>query len=103
MPVDGSCRTFGRRPQDGTPDHIRPKEKYVTTTMDDVRNGVDTRQLFGTLDLLKEQPMLGKFQFRERNRWIGGAHNRTTIRDFYAAGAEDTSRGEAFDVDAGEP
>jgi uncharacterized OsmC-like protein len=75
----------------------------VTTTMGDVRNGVDTRQLFGTLDLLKEQPGLGKFQFRARNRWIDGAHNRTTIRDFYAAGGEDTSRDEAFEVDAGEP
>jgi uncharacterized OsmC-like protein len=75
----------------------------VATTMEAVRNGVDTGQLFGTLDLLKEQPALGRFQFRARNRWIQGAHNRTTIKDFYAAGGEDTSRSEAFEVDAGEP
>jgi uncharacterized OsmC-like protein len=75
----------------------------VATTMEDVRNGVDTGQLFGTLDLLKEQPALGKFQFRARNRWIKGAHNRTTIKDFYAAGDEDTSRLEVFELDAGEP
>ena len=75
----------------------------MATTMETIRNGVDTGQLFGTLDLLKEQPALGRFQFRARNRWIHGAHNRTTIKDFYAAGGEDTSRSDAFDVDAGEP
>jgi uncharacterized OsmC-like protein len=75
----------------------------MATTIDAVRNGVDTGQLFGTLDLLKEQPALGKFQFRARNRWILGAHNRTTIKDFYAAGGEDTSRGDEFVLDAGEP
>jgi len=75
----------------------------VAMTTEAIRNGVDTGQLFGTLDLLKEQPTLGKFQFRARNHWLKGAHNRTTIKDFYAAGGEDTSRSEAFEVDAGEP
>ena len=31
-----------------------------------VRNGVDTEQLFGTLDLIKAQPELAKFQFRRQ-------------------------------------
>jgi uncharacterized OsmC-like protein len=75
----------------------------VSTTLDTRRNGVDTEQLFGTLDLIKAQPELARFQFRATNRWIGGAHNRSTIRDFYAAGQEDTSRVEAFTLDAGEP
>ena len=70
---------------------------------DTIRNGVNTEQLFGTLDLIKEQPKLAKFQFRATNRWMGGAHNRSTIKDFYAAGGEDTSRAEAFEIDAGEP
>jgi uncharacterized OsmC-like protein len=68
-----------------------------------VRNGVDTEKLFGTLDLLKEQPELAKFRFRVANRWIDGSHNRSTIKDFYAAGGEDTSRAEPFHIDAGEP
>ena len=68
-----------------------------------VRNGVDTEQLFGTLDLIKAQPELAKFQFRVSNRWIDGSHNRSTIKDFYAAGGEDTTRSEAFVIDAGEP
>jgi uncharacterized OsmC-like protein len=68
-----------------------------------IRNGVDTGQLFGTLDAIKDDPSLALFQFRARNRWIEGAHNRSTIRDFYAANQEDTSRAAEFVIDAGEP
>jgi hypothetical protein len=59
----------------------------MSKVMEKVRNGVDTEQLFGTLDAVKAQPELAKFQFRVRNRWIGGAHNQSQIKDFYAAGA----------------
>ena len=75
----------------------------MSTTIDTIRNGVDTQQLFATLDLIKQRPELAKFQFRATNRWIGGTHNRSTIKDFYAAGAEDTTRSEPFQIDAGEP
>jgi uncharacterized OsmC-like protein len=75
----------------------------MATTMETTRNGVDTGRLFGTLDAIKSDPTIARFQFRARNRWIHGAHNRTTIRDFYAANQEDASREEAFEVDAGEP
>jgi uncharacterized OsmC-like protein len=75
----------------------------MTEVIDQIRNGVDTAQMFGTLDLLGEQPGLAAFTFRARNHWIDGAHNQTTIKDFYAAGAEDTSREQAFVIDAGEP
>jgi len=75
----------------------------MSTTVEAIRNGVDTEALFGTLDAIKADPTLARFQFRARNRWIDGAHNRTTIRDFYAANQEDTSRAEEFVLDAGEP
>jgi uncharacterized OsmC-like protein len=75
----------------------------TTTTTTTVRNGIDTATLFGTLDAIKAQPEIAKFRFRAHNRWIDGAHNRSTIKDFYAACAEDTSRTAAFTVDAGEP
>ena len=67
------------------------------------RNGIDTAQLFGTLDLIKQQPELATFQFRVTNEWIEGTHNRSTIREFYGAGGEDRSRQEDFVVDVGEP
>jgi uncharacterized OsmC-like protein len=74
-----------------------------TTTEPRYRNGINIDQLFGTLDAIKGQPSLGTFQFRATNRWLGGAHNRSTIRDFYGAGQEDRSRAEPFIADAGEP
>ena len=68
-----------------------------------IRNGVDTEQLFGTLDAVRAQPELAAFTWRVSNEWLAGAHNRSTIKDFYAARGEDTSRAQAFTVDAGEP
>lgn len=75
----------------------------MTVVTDSIRNGVDTEKMFATLDLIKQQPELAKFQFRASNHWIGGAHNRSVLKDFYAAGGEDTTRGEEFELDAGEP
>ena len=66
-------------------------------------HGVDTEKMFATLDLIKAQPELAKFQFRATNRWIDGSHNRSTIKGFHAAGGEDTTRGTEFVIDAGEP
>jgi uncharacterized OsmC-like protein len=75
----------------------------VTVLEGTTRNGVDTEKMYATLDLIKAQPELARFRFRATNRWIDGAHNRSTIKGFYGAGGEDTTRGEAFDLDAGEP
>jgi uncharacterized OsmC-like protein len=75
----------------------------MTHVLPTVRNGVDSAQMFGTLDAIKVNPELGTFQFRATNTWLDGAHNRSTIQYFFGAGQEDTSRREAFTVDAGEP
>jgi uncharacterized OsmC-like protein len=75
----------------------------MATTTETIVNGVDRAKLFATLDAITANPSLATFEFRAKNRWIDGAHNRTTIRDFYAANQEDTSRAADFIVDAGEP
>jgi uncharacterized OsmC-like protein len=75
----------------------------MTKLTEAVRNGVDTSVLFATLNAIKQQPQLARFQFRARNVWLGGAHNRSTIKDFYGASQEDTSRQHEFVLDAGEP
>jgi uncharacterized OsmC-like protein len=75
----------------------------VNVVTDTMRNGVDTEKMFATLDLIKAQPELARFQFRATNRWVDGAHNRSTIKGFYGAGGEDSTRTEEFQLDAGEP
>jgi uncharacterized OsmC-like protein len=83
-----------------------PGELAAMTTITStapIRNGIDTAQVYGTLDVLKAQPEASRFEFRVRNRWIDGTHSRSTIHDFWGAGAEDASRTEPFVVDASEP
>jgi len=75
----------------------------MTTITTPIRNGIDTAQLYGTLDAVKADSDLARFEFRVRNRWIDGTHSRSTIHDFYGAGQEDSSRAAAFTVDASEP
>lgn len=71
----------------------------ATTTV----NGVDLDRLLGTIEHIAAEPALARFQFRARNRWVDGGHNRTTIKEFYGAGQEDASRAEPFVLDADEP
>jgi uncharacterized OsmC-like protein len=66
-------------------------------------NGVDVPTLFATLDAVKSAPEIADFQFRARNTWVSGTHNRTVIQGFYGAGQEDTSRTEPFTYDADHP
>ena len=75
----------------------------MTATTAPIRNGVDTAQVYGTLDALVAQPDLARFEFRVANRWIHGPHSRSTIQGFHGAGQEDTTREAPFVVDASEP
>ena len=67
------------------------------------RNGIDLSQMAGTVAALQANPTLARFEFRARNRWIGGGENRSVIKDFYGAGQEDPSRENAFEFTNGEP
>ena len=61
-----------------------PQEKKI--------NGVNVDQLFKTIELIKEKPEIARFKFRATNKWVDGTHNRATVKDFYGAGQEDSSR-----------
>src|SRR5689334_1475992 len=98
-PGSAQCSRYQEQPGTGEP----PMTDTTITATRTVRNGVDTATMFATLDAIKAQPEIAKFRFRARNQWLGGAHNRSTIKDFYAACDEDATRTEAFTLDAGEP
>ena len=72
-------------------------------TMSRVINGVDVERLGQTIQAVLKDPGEAKSQFRAINRWVSGGHNQSTIRGFYAAGQEDTSRTKPFVLDADEP
>jgi uncharacterized OsmC-like protein len=52
------------------------------------RNGVDTATLFATLDAVKGQNEIARFQFRASNTWVNGTHSRSTMSGFYGAQQE---------------
>ena len=66
-------------------------------------NGLDIGAASDTIEAIKADRKLAKFQFRARNVWIGGGVNRSTIRGFYGAGREDDSRMTDFVFTNGEP
>ena len=73
------------------------------TVISDTINGVDTARLGATVQGVQQNPDLARFQFRTKNEWLNGGHNRSTIRSFYGAGQEDTVRTKPFMLDAAEP
>jgi uncharacterized OsmC-like protein len=60
------------------------KQKFV--------NGINVEQLFATIEAIKTDPELAHFKFRATNRWADGTHNQATVKDFYGARQEDSSR-----------
>lgn len=52
---------------------------------EEVVNGVNVERLFETIGAISHDTQVAKFNFRAKNRWINGGHNRTTIDDFDGA------------------
>jgi uncharacterized OsmC-like protein len=65
-------------------------------------NGVDTPNLFATINAVGNQPELARFCFRATNRWIDGTQSRTRIESFSGAGGEHT-HASTFQYDADHP
>jgi uncharacterized OsmC-like protein len=66
------------------------------------RNGVDVETLFATLDAVRQQPEIARFQFRSCHRWVSGTHNQGTISGFYGAGQEHLHKSSTV-IDADHP
>lgn len=66
-------------------------------------NGFKPEEIVATVQALQSDPSLAYFQFRVRNKWISGGHNRSTMKSFYGGGMEDASRTEDFVFNNGEP
>jgi uncharacterized OsmC-like protein len=72
----------------------RKKEK------EPVVNGINTGQMFATIELVKKKPEMARFQFRASNSWMGGTYNQASVKDFYGAMDEDDTREAAmFEID----
>jgi uncharacterized OsmC-like protein len=65
-------------------------------------NGVNVSKLFGTIEAIKGNPEIAKFNFKAKGKWINGGHNRTTINEFYGA-CQNFQRQDAFVFEKDEP
>ena len=68
-----------------------------------VVNGINVSGLHYTINLIRKNPGLARFQFRAANRWLGGTRNQATVKGFYGAGKEDETRRQAYVFDEDEP
>jgi len=71
--------------------------------MTETLNGMDLKKLHETVDAIKGDPEIARFEFRNANEWIQGGENRSTIQEFYGAKQWDNSRAEPFVFTNGEP
>ena len=67
-----------------------------------VVNGVDVTALNETVAAIRDNAEIAKFNFRATNKWLGGAKNRTTIKEFTGALDEHRDGIQAFIADNGE-
>ncbi len=74
----------------------------ATMTEREPLNGVNVPTLFATIDAVKENRELAKFQFRATNKWESGTHSRSTIKSYSGAGG-DHEHVREFMVDADHP
>ncbi len=66
-------------------------------------NGVDTEAVVAMATGISQDENMGQLTFRADNRWIGGAHSRTSIQGFSAGGNENDEREVPHIVDADQP
>ncbi len=60
----------------------------VTDPTTEEFNGVPLQKLRGTIAKLTDDPELAQFRFTARNRWVEGTASRSTIHEWYGAGAD---------------
>jgi uncharacterized OsmC-like protein len=68
-----------------------------------VTNGIEVGRVMDVIGAIEADADFAKFQFRATNQWIDGSLSRSRIQGFFAGNAEDTTREEAFVLDADEP
>jgi uncharacterized OsmC-like protein len=65
-------------------------------------NGVNVDEFFATIDAVKSDAEIAKFNFRASNKWVSGGHNRTTVKNFYGA-CQEVARDRSFVLEKDEP
>jgi uncharacterized OsmC-like protein len=65
-------------------------------------NEINVDKLADCKEDMRKNPELGKYTFRAKNKWLGGAHCKSTIKDFCACG-EEVHRKKELKLEGDEP
>ncbi|HSJ68937.1 MAG TPA: OsmC family protein [Anditalea sp.] len=84
-------------------DHLAETYYDISENVSSRINGFSLDEIGGTVKAITENPEIAKFEFRVKNKWIKGGHNRSRIQGFYGGGQEDSSRKKPFIYDNSEP
>ncbi len=77
-------------------------QEQIEQQKEQIVNGVNVTNLYKTIDVIKENPEIAKFNFRAKGKWIYGGHNRTSVNEFYGA-CQEFKRNESFVFEKDEP
>jgi uncharacterized OsmC-like protein len=75
----------------------------VKTIAPVIANGINFTEYEETVQAVREEPGLAKFEFRASNTWEDGGYNVTSIAGFYGAGEEQGAEDRRFTIAADEP
>lgn len=68
---------------------------------EDMVNGINVTALFQTVEAVKVNPLVARFRFDVKNKWLDGAHNLSIINGFHGA-MQDIERSQSFLIHADE-
>ena len=74
----------------------------TATNTPTVDNGVDVAALLGAREAMNAMPQAAQFTWAATCEWIRGTHSRTTVKDYFGLGDDQSDRQE-FTVDTDHP
>jgi uncharacterized OsmC-like protein len=77
-------------------------ELQTAAEQQQIVNGVNVDEYFATIDAVRTDAEIAKFNFRAANKWVNGGNNRTTVKNFYGA-CQEVSRDRSFVLEKDEP
>jgi uncharacterized OsmC-like protein len=66
------------------------EQTALKDSADTVLNGVNVTKLIDVMEMIKGNAEIARFKFRNRNKWVDGGLNRSSIDGFYGALQENT-------------
>lgn len=78
------------------------EQTAIKDSVDTIINGVNVTKLVDAMELIKGNAEIARFKFRNRNKWIDGGLNRSSIDGFYGA-LQENRREKPFVLENDEP